>query len=292
MSRRLISRIAAALALAAASLAFPLPAAEMALAIALALAAGAVKEPYSALLKALAIYLGISGFLHVFVAGAIWATEPIPLLAAGSYLGRRWSNENRAYLLFGSRAFYLAAVVAFLTAPFLPSFIKDLWLPALLWSIGSSLRALGGHYGVGGAALEGASALLALSYLISPISVEVANDIFYVTILAVPALALAAVKSDKEDYIPRPRLVWPVEEGALEEAIRAYLDRGDAARLIALLAYAYASAGLPLSEALRAADDIYAHRGSSLSEAFKSLLPGGRKRREAALKEVLARLSL
>lgn len=291
MSRRRISRIAAALALAAASLALPLPIAEVALAIALALASGAVKEPYSALFKAFAVYLGVSGFIHVFVAGAVWATEPIPLLAAGYYLGARWRSDNKALLLFTSRAFYLAAVIAFLTAPFLPGFIKDLWLPALLWSIGSSLRALGGNYGLGGAALEGAGALLALSYLILPISTEVANDIFYITILAVPALALAAVKSEREDYIPRPRLVWPVEEGALEEAIKAYLDRGDAARLIALLAYAYASAGLPLSDALKAAEEIYAHRGSSLLEAFRSLSSGERRRREVALREALARLS-
>lgn len=267
-----------ALAVAAISLLFPLPLAELGLSIASALASRGVRGVLGVLLTALAIYLGLRGLMNMFILGAPWAVEPLPLLASGAFLAKEWEKRGSIYIRAASRALALAAVFFFTTAPFLPDFIRALWLPASLWALGSSLRPIGGSYEVGGIALEGIAALLALSYLLKPVSAEASNDIFYLAFLVVPPLALLrAGEEEGEEYIPTPRLAWASEEDeAIKGAVEAYLRKGDASKLIAVLAYSYASAGLPLDVVLKTVEELKTARR--------------RKDREIALKAALSRL--
>lgn len=271
------SLLIAASAIALLSLLLPLPLAELGLALSLALVSRAVAGRRRVAVAALAIYLAARGAVNFFVAGAAWAVEPLPLLAAGHYLSSRADRRNDQALFAASRALYFAAVLAFLTAPFLPQAFKDLWISALLISVGNPLRKTDGASKTLGAALEALGWLSAIAFLVAPLSIEASNDILYISLISVPAAAIASNRGGGEEYIPTAVNIWiAADDRRLREAAEAYVERGDAEAIIAVLSYAYALAGIPLDVAISEALALKGAKGK-----------GGRK---AALEAALARL--
>lgn len=260
------------------SLFLPLPLAELGLSLSLFLAAKSLRGIGGIALTAAAVYLLTRGVLNFFVAGAIWAVEPLPLAAAGYYLARVADRREDARLFAASRALYFGAALTALTAPFLPQPLKGLWVPALLLAAGSALRRLGGDVGLAGSVLMAVGVLSAISFLIEPASREISNDILYVSLISVPAIAIAARRRGGEDeYIPTPSNIWTAsEDSRLKEAAEAYIKKGDVAAIAAVLSYAYALAGVPLERAL--------------AEVLALKSARGREGRRRALEAALARL--
>ncbi|MEL9991159.1 MAG: hypothetical protein QXP98_08800 [Thermoproteus sp.] len=263
--------------IAALSLFLPLPLAELGLSLSLFLTARSLGGTRGIALTAAAVYLSVRGLLNFFVAGAIWAVEPLPLAAAGYYLARVADEREDARLFAVSRALYFGAALAALTAPFLPQPLKGLWVPALLMAAGSALRRLKGDVRLVGSAMMAVGILSALSFLVEPASREISNDILYISLISVPAITIAARRRGGDEYIPTLSNIWTAsEDSRLKEAAEAYIKKGDVAAIAAVLSYAYALAGIPLERALA---EI-----SALKNAR------GREGRRRALEAALARL--
>ncbi|AEA13595.1 hypothetical protein TUZN_2138 [Thermoproteus uzoniensis 768-20] len=267
---------AASAAIALLALLLPLPLAELALSLSLAIAARALGGIKAVVPATAAAYLAVRGFVNLFVVGAAWAVEPLPLLAAGYYLAR--SSEARSlYLFAASRALYFAAVLVFLTAPFLPGWARALWIPALLLAVGSPLRRAGGSARLAGLSLTAAGLMLAVAFLVSPLSEEASNDIIYIALIGVPAVALVAGRGEGEEYIPTPSSISiAADDRRFREAAEEYVERGRAEAVIAIISYAYALAGLPVEAAV---NEALALRGAR-----------GKKGRKRALESALSRL--
>ncbi|MGC9119224.1 MAG: hypothetical protein ACP5I3_09585 [Thermoproteus sp.] len=268
---------AASAAIALLALLLPLPLAELALSLSLAIAARALGGIKAVVPAATAAYFAVRGFVNLFVVGAAWAVEPLPLLAAGYYLARSSETSRSLYLLAASRALYFAAVLVFLTAPFLPGWARALWIPALLLAVGSPLRRIGGSARLAGLSLTAAGLMLAVAFLVSPLSEEASNDIIYIALIGVPAVALVAGKEEGEEYIPTPSSISiAADDRRFREAAEEYVERGKAEAIIAIISYAYALAGLPVEAAV---NEALALKGAK-----------GKKGRKRALEAALSRL--
>lgn len=274
---RAIRNVAAAAVVALFSFFLPLPLFELALSLSLRIGAGALEGRPRTALTALAVYLAARGFVNFFVDGAAWIVEPLPLLASGRYLASAAERLKDGVLFAASRLLYFTAALAFLTAPFLPPTLKSLWIPALLIAVGSSLRRIGRGPRHLGAALEALGALSAIAFLVAPLSEEVSNDILYISFISVPAVAIAMSGGASEDYIPTTARAWiAADDKRFREIAEAYVERGDAEAVIAVLSYAYALAGIPLEVAV--------------NEAMALGRAKNKRERKAALEAALAKL--
>jgi len=255
----------------------PLPLAELSLSLSLALIARTLGGAKSAAFSAASAYLAVRGVVNFFVVGAAWAVEPLPLLAAGYSLSRSSEAGGSLGLFAASRALYFASAFAFLTAPFLPGWIKSLWIPALLLAAGSVLGRAGGSARLAGLSLSAVGVMLAASLLASPLSAEASNDIIYLALIGVPAIALAAAGGEGDEYIPAPaNISIAADDRRFREAAEAYVERGRAEAIIAVISYAYALAGLPVEAAV--------------GEALALKRARGKRGRRRALEAALARL--